>query len=212
MRFIQLYACLDHLAEKLQIYIMKKLANYLVQGIVYLAPLGLTAYLIYVTFNFLDGLSHRIFLKFFDLEIPGLGLLSLLVFLIFIGFLGKTIIAQPLKKLFNGIVERIPVLNFVYSALSDLFSSFAGKEKKFKFPVIVKTHVDSNMEKLGFITEEKLDFLEDQDKVAVYFPHSYNFSGELFIVPKALVRRLDVNSGEMMKFIVSAGLAKAEDH
>jgi uncharacterized membrane protein len=58
------------------------------------------------------------------------------------------------------------------------------------------------------VTEENLDLIGETDKVAVYFPHSYNFSGELFIVPKTHIRTLDVNSGEMMKFIVSAGLAR----
>ena len=49
-------------------------------------------------------------------------------------------------------------------------------------------------------------FLHLLGKVAVYFPHSYNFSGELFIVPKEHIKPIAVNSSELMKFIVSAGL------
>ena len=48
--------------------------------------------------------------------------------------------------------------------------------------------------------------IKEKDKVAVYFPHSYNFSGELFIVPKANIKPVDINSSDVMKFIVSAGL------
>ena len=92
----------------------------------------------------------------------------------------------------------------------DLFSAFVGKEKKFNHPVIVRVNLHSDLEKLGFVTEENLEMLKETDKVAVYFPHSYNFSGELFIVPKTHIRKLDVNSGDMMKFIVSAGLAGME--
>jgi uncharacterized membrane protein len=68
--------------------------------------------------------------------------------------------------------------------------------------------LNSDLEKLGFITEENLELLEleDTDKVAVYFPHSYNFSGELFIVPRANIKPVNINSSEVMKFIVSAGL------
>jgi uncharacterized membrane protein len=62
------------------------------------------------------------------------------------------------------------------------------------------------LEKLGFITEENLELLDEKEKVAVYFPHSYNFSGELFIVPIANIKHLEVSSSEVMKFIVSAGL------
>jgi uncharacterized membrane protein len=186
---------------------MKKILNYLIQGLVYIAPLGITAYLVYASFTLIDGLSQKLLTRFFDVQIPGLGFLSLIVFLIFVGFLGRTIIAQPLKRIFNGIIDRIPLLNFIYSAFNDLFSAFAGKEKKFNHPVIVKVNLNSDLEKLGFVTEENLDLIGETDKVAVYFPHSYNFSGEMFIVPKTHIRTLDVNSGEMMKFIVSAGLA-----
>lgn len=186
---------------------MKKLINYMIQGLVYIAPLGITAYILYTAFNFVDSLSRQLLDRFLDVHIPGLGLLALLVFLILVGLLGRTIIARPLKKVFGGLIERIPLLNFIYSALNDLFSSFVGKEKKFNHPVIVRVNLHSDLEKLGFVTEDNLEMLKETDKVAVYFPHSYNFSGELFIVPKTHIRKLDVNSGDMMKFIVSAGLA-----
>lgn len=185
---------------------MKKIINYLLQGLLYIAPLGITAYIIYGAFTFVDGLSQQLLARFFDTKIPGLGFLSLLIFLIFIGFLGRTIIAQPLKKVFRQIIEKVPLLNFIYSAFNDLFTAFVGKEKKFNQPVLVRVNLNSDLEKLGFITEENLDIIEAQGKVAVYFPHSYNFSGELFVVPNSQIRKLDVNSSELMKFIVSAGL------
>ena len=191
---------------------MKKLINYLLQGLLYLAPLSITAYVVYAAFTFIDGLSQKILTRFFDIHIPGLGLLSLLVFLILIGILGRTIIAQPLKKIFRKIIDSIPLLNFIYSAFNDLFTAFVGKEKKFNQPVLVRDNLNSNLEKLGIITEENLDVIQAEGKVAVYFPHSYNFSGEMFIVPKAQIRNLDVNSSEMMKFIVSAGLTGWEKH
>ena len=185
---------------------MKKLANYLLQGILYIAPLSITAYFIYSVFMFLDGISQKLIIKYFDVQIPGLGILGLFVFLILVGIIGRTIIADPLKLLFKKIIIRIPLLNFVYSALNDLFSAFVGKEKKFNQPVLVKVNLISDLEKLGFITEENLTVLGEQEKVAVYFPHSYNFSGELFIVPKDQIKPINVNSGDLMKFIVSAGL------
>lgn len=185
---------------------MKKLINYLLQGILYIAPLGITGYIIYISFTFIDGLLEELLMKFFDVKIPGLGVLTLIVFLIFIGFLGRTIIAKPIKLVFKKIIENIPLLKFVYSALNDLFSAFVGKEKKFNKPVLVKVNLNSNLEKLGFITQENLEVLDEKDKVAVYFPHSYNFSGELFIVPRENIKALKVNSSDVMKFIVSAGL------
>ena len=185
---------------------MKKLVNYLLQGLLYIAPLGITAYIIYGVFTFMDGLLQELLIKFFDTKIPGLGFLTLLLFLILVGFLGRTFIAQPIKLLFRNIIDRIPLLKFIYGAFNDLFSAFVGKEKKFNKPVLVKVNLNSDLEKLGFITEENLVLLNEKDKVAVYFPHSYNFSGELFIVPKANIKPVDINSSDVMKFIVSAGL------
>ncbi|MDZ7613723.1 MAG: DUF502 domain-containing protein [Flavobacteriaceae bacterium] len=86
------------------------------------------------------------------------------------------------------------------------FLPLYGKEKKFNKPVLVLVNPISNLQKLGFLTEKDLSRLDELDKVAVYFPHSYNFSGELFIVPKAQVKRLDINPAEVMTFIVSGGV------
>ncbi len=185
---------------------MKKLFNYLLEGILYVAPLGITFYVIYTLFTFIDGLLNNHINSFFKIKIPGLGFVTLLVALILIGIIGRTIIAQPLKLLFKKIIYRIPLLKFIFVAINDLFTAFVGKEKKFNKPVLVKVNLNSDLEKLGFITEEDLGILNEKDKVAVYFPHSYNFSGELFIVPRANIKHLDIKSSDVMKFIVSAGL------
>lgn len=186
---------------------MKKLVNYFLQGLLYIAPLGITAYIIYAIFNFTDNILQELIITYFDVKVPGLGVLSLVIILIIVGFLGRTFIADPIKAVFTQLIERVPLLKFVYKAFNDLFSAFVGKEKKFSKPVLVKVNLNSDLEKLGFITEENLELLNLNDKVAVYFPHSYNFSGELFFVPKENITPVEnINSTEVMKFIVSAGV------
>lgn len=180
--------------------------SYFLQGLLYIAPISIVIYIVYALFNFMDNILQNLLTEFFDIKIPGLGLLILVIFIMFIGFLGKTIIADPLKKLFKTIIEKVPFLKFIYAAFDDLIAVFVGKDKKFNKPVLVKMNRDSDIEKLGFITDDNLDFLPENDKVAVYFPHSYNFSGELFIVPKSQIKRIDVKSSELMKFIVSGGV------
>ncbi|MCB0687385.1 MAG: DUF502 domain-containing protein [Saprospiraceae bacterium] len=186
---------------------MKKLLNYFLQGLIYIAPLAVTAYIIYMIFSFLDGLLQRLLIDLFGFKFPGLGVLFLVFVLMLVGFLGQTIIARPLKALFERLLHKVPLLNMIYSAFNDLFSAVVGKKKKFNVPVLVLVNPISNLEKLGFLTEEDLDLLKVEDKVAVYFPHSYNFSGELFIVPRENVRPVAINSGDVMKFIVSGGVA-----
>lgn len=82
----------------------------------------------------------------------------------------------------------------------------SGK-KKFNQPVVVLVNKSLGIEKLGFLTEEDLSSIDIDGKVAVYFPHSYNWSGELSLVPHELVRKIDIPPAEVMKFIVSAGVA-----
>ncbi|MFW6389277.1 MAG: DUF502 domain-containing protein [Marinilabiliaceae bacterium] len=186
---------------------MKKLVKYFLQGLLYVAPFGVTAYIIYVAFRFIDNLLNDTLEEFLKIDIPGLGLIVIFFFLVLVGIIGQSILARPIKVLFNRFIEKAPLLKLIYSALNDLFSAFVGKERKFNKPVIVLVNPISNLEKLGFLTQEDLSQLGEKDKVAVYFPHSYNFSGELFIVPKERVRPIDLNPAVVMKFIVSAGIS-----
>jgi uncharacterized membrane protein len=186
---------------------MKKLVYYFLQGILYIAPIGVTAYIIYLVFSFVDNLLKETLVELLDIYIPGLGLVIVIVLLILIGLIGQTIIARPFKAMFKKLMGRIPLLKVIFSAFNDLFSAFVGKARKFNRPVLVLVNPISNLEKLGFLTEDDLSLIDEKEKVAVYFPHSYNFSGELFIVPKERVRPIDLNPAEVMKFIVSAGVA-----
>jgi uncharacterized membrane protein len=186
---------------------MKKLINYFLQGLLYIAPIGITGYIIYIVFNFVDNLLKDSLEDLLGIYIPGLGLVIIVFLIVLIGIIGQTIIARPFKRFFKRLLERIPLLKVIFSAFNDLFSAFVGKERKFNRPVLVMVNPVTNLEKMGFLTEDDLSILGLKEKVAVYFPHSYNFSGELFIVPAKQVTPLDLNPAEVMKFIVSAGVA-----
>jgi uncharacterized membrane protein len=191
---------------------MKKVTKYFLQGLLYIAPIGITIYIFYAIFKFADNILKNALLKLINVDIPGLGLVIIVILIILTGIIGHTIIAKPFKSLFNRFIDKMPFLKVIYSALNDLFSAFVGKERKFNKPVLVLVNPVSNLEKLGFLTEDDLTKLDVTDKVAVYFPHSYNFSGELFIVPKDQVKPLNINPAEAMKFIVSAGITGWEEN
>lgn len=191
---------------------MKKLINYFFQGLVFIAPLAITGYIIYMVFDVTDQFSRDLISRFFDVHIPGAGVLTMILFLVLIGYLGQTIVARPLINLVQNFISRTPILRDIYSALKDFIAAFVGKERKFNIPVLVLVNPVTQLEKLGFLTEQDLSVLELKDKVAVYFPHSYNFSGELFIVPREQVRVLDLPAGEVMKFVVSGGVSGLSKH
>jgi len=184
--------------------IFRTLTGYFFQGILITVPLAFTIYVIYQVFIFLDGLIK--------VDIPGLGLISLVALLTLIGLLGSNILVQPLLKKGDQLLDRVPLIKTVYTSIADLVTAFVGKKKKFTKPVLVKMVTNSELHKLGFITEEDLgQFGINGDKVAVYLPHSYAFSGNLYIVPKANVTPLDAKSADVMKFIVSGGVTQVAE-
>jgi uncharacterized membrane protein len=187
---------------------MKKIFFYFLQGLILVAPFGLTIYIIVLIFTFLNNLIAGIFGDIFPFNIPGFGLLVVFFAIALLGLLARTVIARPLRFMWTRFLDKAPLVKLIYSSLKDLMNAFVGTEKKFNRPVRVKVNLVSDLEKLGFLTQEDLSLLGiEGQKVAVYFPHSYNFSGEMFIVPVEHITPLEASASEVMKFIVSGGAA-----
>jgi uncharacterized membrane protein len=186
---------------------MNKLIRYFFQGLLLMAPLAITIYTIVVSLEFIDGILNQYLTDLIGFKIPGLGLLIIVVFITLIGVVGSSILIKPLLNSLDKLISQAPLVKIIYTSIKDFMNAFVGKDKKFTEPVLVKVNKDSDLEKLGFITQHDLTTLGiGAGKVAVYLPHSYNFSGNLFIVPAANVQPLDANSTELMKFIVTAGV------
>ncbi len=181
--------------------IYRKIISYFFRGLLLVVPITLIIYIVVRLFVFLDHLIPT--------TIPGLGLVILLATITLLGYLGSSFIAQPMVDYANKMLDKVPLIKTIYTAISDLMSAFVGTKKSFTRPVLVKMNRESDIEKLGFVTTEDLTMLHiHSGKVAVYMPHSYNFSGNLFIVPVENVTPVNVNTAEFMKFIVSGGVTE----
>jgi uncharacterized membrane protein len=179
----------------------RRFTSYFLKGLVLIVPITFTFYFVFKVFQFLDGLIPY--------DIPGVSILILLIGTAFLGFIGTTFIQAPLMQFFEKAIEKVPLIKIIYTSIRDLLSAFVGKEKRFTKPVMVKTNRDTEMYKLGFITQKDLSYLGiAEGKSAVYLPHSYNFSGNLFIVDNSLITPIDAPADEIMKFIVSGGITK----
>jgi uncharacterized membrane protein len=139
---------------------------------------------------------------------PGSGVIILLGVITLIGVLANTFIARQLDDFFQYSIKKLPLLSTIYTAIKDLLSAFVGEKRKFDRPVLVKLSKESNIKKIGFVTQDDLSSLNlDSNNIAVYLPHSYAFSGNLFIVERENVTAINATSAEVMKFIVSGGVA-----
>lgn len=181
----------------------RRFLRYFLQGLLYLTPLGITAYLLFQIYLFVTNYLDN-YLDYGNWY----GILVMLLFVTLLGYLGRTIIAQPLISLFEQIIKRTPFVKFVYSSIKDVLGAFLGKDKKFKNPVLVQVY-GSNVEKIGFVTQNDLSDLGiPGQKVAVYFPYAFTFMGDLCIVPVENITKLNIPTSDAMKFIVSGGVTK----
>lgn len=127
-----------------------------------------------------------------------------------IGYVGSSLVVKPIGFLIESYIKKVPVIGFIYTSLKDVVEAFMGEKKKFDTPIIVKVRGDEDLYRPGFITQKDLANLGLEGRVAVYLPHSYAFSGQVFIVDKSRVEPLNVSGSDMMKFIVSGGVGGME--
>ena len=176
----------------------RRIIAFFFRGLLFLTPLAITSYVVYEIFLFLDNLI--------PVPIPGIGILMVLGLITFVGYLASLFFTKPLFDWFERGVFKIPFVNLLYTSIKDLMGAFVGEKKKFSSPVIVE--VSESISRLGFITQEDLSAIGEPNLVAVYVRHSYNVSGNVFLVRRNKIRPLNgVKSSDVMKFMVSGGVS-----
>lgn len=190
--------------------IVRSLLNYFFKGVLVVLPLGTAIYLTWWAISTLDGslnFTSRTGISTGNevIYIPGLGILTVLLVILLAGIIVTNFITDPIKVWLGRWLKRLPLFNFLYSSIKDLTEAFVGDEKKFNEPVIVAFN-DTGIKRIGFLTQKDLSTLNLPGDVAVYFPWSYSFAGQLAIVPRDNVKPLNMSGTEAMKFVVSGGV------
>ncbi len=192
--------------------IWKRLASYFFQGLLLIAPASITAYLIFKIFDIFDSNTNPFFQQFFHFTFPGLGILIFVAFITLFGFIGSTVLVRPILNVIENLLEHTPLVKDIYGSFKDFISAFISNKKKFNKPVMVEMGKGTGIHRFGFITDDDLSEFQIQDKVAVYIPLSYTFTGQLFIVNKDQVTFLPPSmSADMMKYVLSGGVTEMED-
>ncbi|HVY27542.1 MAG TPA: DUF502 domain-containing protein [Polyangiaceae bacterium] len=176
----------------------KRVIRYFVRGCLVSVPLAVTGWLIFVTLRFIDQLL--------PLGIPGLGLVVTLTLVTLIGLLTSNVIGRSVFQFTDRLLSGMPLVKLLYNSIKDLIRAFVGDHKSFDQPAAVAL-TPGGARVLGFVTRDALHMLGMPDFVAVYFPQSYNFAGQLAVVPRSQVELLDAPSAEVMTFIVSGGIS-----
>lgn len=195
---------------------MKKALNYFLQGLLFVVPITVTLWVLFRTILWVDSLlPFQVPIKIPGipkLEIPGLGLLTIFVVVALIGYLSVRYIRNPLFSYVERLIVKAPLVKLIYGSVKDLVEAFVGEKRRFNKPVLVRLEKDSDINRIGFITQEDLsDIGLGKDKVAVYLPFSYSFAGELIVLPRENISPVNASGTDMMKFIISGGVTEIKD-
>jgi uncharacterized membrane protein len=198
-----------------------KLFRLFLQGVLLLAPISVTIWLVVATFRWVDNILPDLvynIAKLFKadssglpIRIPGLGFVVFIGIALLVGYLSPSFIVSRLVEFAERLLERTPGIKFIYSTLKDFFEAFAGNKRKFTKSVLVSIG-PPDVWQVGFITQEDLREFHLQEYVAVYVPQAYAFAGHLYFVLRDRVRILtDISSADAMKFAISGGVSDVEE-
>jgi len=181
---------------------MRRLVYYFLQGLIFLVPIVFTLWAVGSAFLAIDRWIGRLI----GAPVFGLGFAVMLVSVTIFGFLASNFLTRRLLQFFEQVLDRLPLLKLLHTSIKDLMSAFVGEKRRFNKPVLVDVAGDGRLRAVGFVTHDSMERFGLPDDVAVYFPQSYNFAGQVVIVPRAAVTALAVDASDAMAFIVSGGV------
>ena len=195
---------------------MKRLLNFFFQGRLFVVPIAVTLWVLFRAILWVDGLlPFQVPIHLpgkTEIDIPGLGLITIFLFIAAVGWLSARYIRNPLFSYLEQLIDKAPLVKLIYSSVKDLVQAFVGEKRRFNQPVLVRLEKESEINRIGFITQEDLSDLGlEKEKVAVYLPFSYSFAGELIILPRENIRPLNASGTDMMKFIISGGVTEIKE-
>ncbi|RZK49263.1 MAG: DUF502 domain-containing protein [Pedobacter sp.] len=188
------------------------LLRYFIKGLLIVVPIALSIFIVvwgvttidsWLNINNILGEDAR---TGGSRNIPGLGLILVILIILGAGIFVTYFVNDTMYHWFKRIMARLPLINFIYSSIKDLTEAFVGDDKKFNSPVLVE--VEGNMKRIGFLTQSDLEKIGLPGEAIVYFPFSYSFAGQIYIVDKSKIKPLDMNASEAMKLVVSGGVTQ----
>lgn len=192
---------------------LKHLKNYLIAGLLVWLPLFVTFILIRFLIDMMDRVvallpHHYQPEQLIGMKIPGLGLVFTLVLLLITGLLVTNIIGFKLIHVWEKIVDRIPLVRSIYSAVKQVAQTlFQPTDTSFRKVVLIE-YPRKGCWGIAFVTSDKFTHPEhDEPFYTVFVPTTPNpTSGFILLVPKKDTIELDLSVEEALKMVVSLGV------
>lgn len=198
-----------------------RLRNILLAGLLILAPVYLTIYVLILLFNFMDGIfapvidrSIGAFLGERGVHIPGLGLLLTLLVVLVLGWLTTTVIGRRVIHSLEAFIRRIPVAKSIYGATKGVLEAVSRDQADAFKRVVLIEYPRRGIYGIGFVTNSSQQWLTGSgtaELLPVFVPTTPNpTSGFLLMVPPEQIIDCPMSVEEGIRMIVSGGILQPE--
>ncbi|HKJ72321.1 MAG TPA: DUF502 domain-containing protein [Gammaproteobacteria bacterium] len=192
---------------------MTRIAKTFLTGLITLAPILITVYLVYWLAVSLEsamaGLVRLTPLAAY--YAPGFGVGAGVVVILAVGMLMSSLVARRLWAWLEASIRRVPVVRSIYGALRDFTHYFASTDEE-EFRQVVELRFRGGARILAFLTRDQAPAAltaEGEEAVVVYVPMSYQIGGHTLVVPRDRVRPVDMSFEDAMRFVLTAGVGRS---
>lgn len=199
---------------------LKRLRGYLLAGVIVTAPIAITFYVVLGIIEFFDATVTALIParynpnQYLPFEMPGIGLIIVLVGLTLVGMLTANVLGRAIMRLGEAIVDRMPVVRSLYGTLKQIFETvFAQTSSSFREVVLVE-YPRRGMWAIGFVTGTTRGEVQErrpEELTNVFLPTTPNpTSGFLLFVPREDLIHLDMTIEQGIKMVISSGIVAPE--
>jgi uncharacterized membrane protein len=188
---------------------MKFLRRHFLTGLLVLAPTVITGYIVWKIFMSIDNLIGPLQRRFPLIDIPGIGFIIVLLFILLTGFLASNLIGKRLFGMGDRILNSLPLIRRIYFAVKEISEVFLTDKKTAFQSVVLIRYPHEHSFALAFVTKEESEYfshLVEQDLVNVFIPTTPNpTSGFMLMLPRQEVTPVAISVEEAMKIVISGG-------
>jgi len=190
---------------------MKKIRTWFLSGLSVILPIGLTVFVLSKLFYFVDGILQEWVIRTIGYEIPGLGMVLVVLIVLLVGMITSNFLGKKIVKFGETIIGKIPLIKIIFNPIREIVSNLsANKSGSFKKVVLIDFPMEGR-KSIGFITSDQIA-LNDEKRLCVFIPTTPNpTNGYLIIVEQTAVEVLDISVEEGLKMIVSMGNAMCKN-
>ncbi|CAN7362351.1 DUF502 domain-containing protein [Rhizobium leguminosarum] len=200
-----------------------RLRNNFLAGLIICAPIAITIWLTWTFIHWSDSWVRPYIParwnpeSYLNFAIPGFGLLTAVILITVVGFLGKNLIGQSIVGFGESVVQRMPLVRTIYRSVKQIFETVLKEQSNSFKKVGLIEYPSPGLWALVFVaTDAKGEIASKfnamgQDMVAVFLPPTpVPTAGFLVFVPREKIVVLDMSPEDAAKFLISGGLVAPE--